>query len=171
VDVATVSLTVYGAPPFDNLAISGSGTGSAGGAAVAGAVVGIEAALKDLGAKSVSEAGALSTSHAGQRHEHGETAKQWYEEARGQAPGLPRDDAHQRREGRAAEAGKDEDGAGSPCGATTHVTREPRYGEREDRREAQPADRDGDRQHARGACDEQRAHARRRQQQAGAQQT
>jgi outer membrane protein OmpA-like peptidoglycan-associated protein len=50
-DVTTVSLTVYGAPPFDNLAISGSGTGSAGGTAVAGAVVGIEAALKDLGAK------------------------------------------------------------------------------------------------------------------------
>jgi outer membrane protein OmpA-like peptidoglycan-associated protein len=50
-DVRTGSLTVYGAPPFDNLTISGSGTGSAGGSAVAGAAVGLAAALKDLGAK------------------------------------------------------------------------------------------------------------------------
>ena len=49
-EVTTGSLTVYGAPPFDNLTISGSGTGS-GGSAVAGAVIGLEAALKDLGAK------------------------------------------------------------------------------------------------------------------------
>lgn len=49
-DVTTVSVTTYGAPPFDNLAISGSGSGG-GGAALAGAVVGLEAALKDLGAK------------------------------------------------------------------------------------------------------------------------
>ena len=50
-EVTTGSLTVYGAPPFDNLAISGSGTGSGGGMAVAGAAVGLEAALKELGAK------------------------------------------------------------------------------------------------------------------------
>jgi outer membrane protein OmpA-like peptidoglycan-associated protein len=49
-EVTTGSLTVYAAPPFDNLTISGSGTGSAG-SAVAGAVIGLEAALKDLGAK------------------------------------------------------------------------------------------------------------------------
>ncbi|OFW26862.1 MAG: hypothetical protein A3H97_11500 [Acidobacteria bacterium RIFCSPLOWO2_02_FULL_65_29] len=50
-DVTTGSLTSYGAPPFDNLTISGSGNGSAEGTAVAGAVIGLEAALKDLGAK------------------------------------------------------------------------------------------------------------------------
>ena len=50
-EATTGSLTVYGAPPFDNLAISGSGSGSGGGMAVAGAAVGLEAALKDLGAK------------------------------------------------------------------------------------------------------------------------
>jgi len=49
-DVTTGSLTAYGAPPFDNLTISGSGSGSAGGSAVAGGVIGLEAALKDLGA-------------------------------------------------------------------------------------------------------------------------
>ena len=49
-NVNAASLTVYGAPPFDNLPISGSGTGG-GGSAVAGAVIGFEAALKDLGAK------------------------------------------------------------------------------------------------------------------------
>jgi outer membrane protein OmpA-like peptidoglycan-associated protein len=48
----TVSLVVALAPPFDNVPISGSGSGSAGGgSAVAGAVVGVDAALKDLGAK------------------------------------------------------------------------------------------------------------------------
>jgi outer membrane protein OmpA-like peptidoglycan-associated protein len=47
-----VSLVVALAPPFDNVPISGSGSGSAGGgSAVAGAVVGVDAALKDLGAK------------------------------------------------------------------------------------------------------------------------
>lgn len=49
-DVTIGSLTAFGAPPFDNLTISGSGTGS-GGSAVAGAVIGLETALKDLGAK------------------------------------------------------------------------------------------------------------------------
>ncbi len=47
-----VSLVVALAPPFDDVPISGSGSGSAGGgSAVAGAVVGLDAALKDLGAK------------------------------------------------------------------------------------------------------------------------
>lgn len=47
-----VSLYVALAPPFDNVPISGTGAGSAGGgSAVAGAVVGLEAALEDLGAK------------------------------------------------------------------------------------------------------------------------
>jgi outer membrane protein OmpA-like peptidoglycan-associated protein len=50
--VKTLSLYVPLAPPFDGVAISGSGTGSAaGGSAVAGAVVGLDAALKNLGAK------------------------------------------------------------------------------------------------------------------------
>lgn len=50
-DVTTASLTVYGGPPFDNLTIEGGATGSAGGDAVAGSAVGLEAALKDLGAR------------------------------------------------------------------------------------------------------------------------
>jgi outer membrane protein OmpA-like peptidoglycan-associated protein len=51
-NVNAASLTVYGAPPFDNLPISGPGSGGGGGgSAVAGAVVGLEAALTDLGAK------------------------------------------------------------------------------------------------------------------------
>ena len=50
-DVTTVSVTTYGAPPFDNVAIGGSDSGSGGSAAVAGTVIGLEAALKDLGAK------------------------------------------------------------------------------------------------------------------------
>ena len=50
-NVNAASLTVYGAPPFDNLPISGPGSGSGGGSPVAGTVVGLEAALKDLGAK------------------------------------------------------------------------------------------------------------------------
>ena len=50
-DVATGSLTVYGAPPFDNAAIAGGATGTGAGAAVAGSAVGLEAALKDLGAR------------------------------------------------------------------------------------------------------------------------
>jgi outer membrane protein OmpA-like peptidoglycan-associated protein len=50
-NVNAASLTVYGAPPFDNLPISGPGSGGGGGSAVAGAVIGLEAALKDLGAK------------------------------------------------------------------------------------------------------------------------
>ena len=49
-DVTTGSLTVHGAAPFDNLTISGSGSGG-GGSSVAGAVIDLEAALKDLGAK------------------------------------------------------------------------------------------------------------------------
>jgi outer membrane protein OmpA-like peptidoglycan-associated protein len=48
----TLSVTLPFAPPFDNVLISGAASGSAGGGAqVAGAVVGLEAALKDLGAK------------------------------------------------------------------------------------------------------------------------
>lgn len=50
-DVKTISLTVFGAPPFDNVAISGSGTGSMAGSAVSGSAVGLDAVLKDLGAK------------------------------------------------------------------------------------------------------------------------
>ncbi len=49
--VTTGSLMAYGAPPFDNLTIGGSGSGSGEGSAVAGAVIGLEAALRDLGAK------------------------------------------------------------------------------------------------------------------------
>lgn len=48
----TVAITLPFAPPFENVAISGAATGSAGsGTSVAGAVVGLEAALKDLNAK------------------------------------------------------------------------------------------------------------------------
>jgi outer membrane protein OmpA-like peptidoglycan-associated protein len=47
-----VTLSVPLAPPFDAVPISGTGSGSAaGGSAVAGAVVGLDAALKNLGAK------------------------------------------------------------------------------------------------------------------------
>jgi outer membrane protein OmpA-like peptidoglycan-associated protein len=48
----TVSVWLPFAPPFDDVPISGAASGSAGGgAAVAGSVVGLEAALKDLGAE------------------------------------------------------------------------------------------------------------------------
>lgn len=50
---STKTLSVYAplAPPFDGVAVSGTGTGPGeGGTAVAGAVVGVDAALKDLGA-------------------------------------------------------------------------------------------------------------------------
>ncbi len=50
--VKTVSVYAALAPPFDSVPISGSGSGSAdGGSAVAGAVVGLDAALKSLGAR------------------------------------------------------------------------------------------------------------------------
>jgi outer membrane protein OmpA-like peptidoglycan-associated protein len=50
--VKAVSVYVPLAPPFDNVPISGTGSGSAaGGSALAGAVVGLDAALKNLGAK------------------------------------------------------------------------------------------------------------------------
>jgi outer membrane protein OmpA-like peptidoglycan-associated protein len=51
---STKAVTVHlpFAPPFDNIEPSGAATGAeAGGTAVAGAVVGLDAALKDLGAK------------------------------------------------------------------------------------------------------------------------
>jgi outer membrane protein OmpA-like peptidoglycan-associated protein len=48
----TLSVSLPFAPPFDNVPISGAASGSAGGGAeVAGSVVGLEAALKDLGAE------------------------------------------------------------------------------------------------------------------------
>jgi outer membrane protein OmpA-like peptidoglycan-associated protein/HEPN domain-containing protein len=49
-NVKQVTLTLPLAPPFDNLPIAGTGTGSSGGVAVAGAVTGLEAAVKELGA-------------------------------------------------------------------------------------------------------------------------
>ena len=45
-----VSLFIPGVPPIDNLALAGTGT-AGGGKAVAGTVAGLDAALKDLGAK------------------------------------------------------------------------------------------------------------------------
>jgi outer membrane protein OmpA-like peptidoglycan-associated protein len=48
----TVSVHLPFAPPFENVAIAGTASGSAGGGtAVAGSAVGLEAALKDLSAK------------------------------------------------------------------------------------------------------------------------
>ena len=48
----TLSVNLPFAPPFDNVPISGAASGSAGGGSeVAGSVVGLEAALKDLGAE------------------------------------------------------------------------------------------------------------------------
>jgi outer membrane protein OmpA-like peptidoglycan-associated protein len=47
----TLSLYLPLAPPFDGVPIAGAGPGSTAGSAIAGAVVGVDAALKDLGAK------------------------------------------------------------------------------------------------------------------------
>jgi outer membrane protein OmpA-like peptidoglycan-associated protein len=48
----TISVSLPLAPPFDDVAVSGAGAGStSAGSAVAGSVVGLDAALKDLGAK------------------------------------------------------------------------------------------------------------------------
>jgi outer membrane protein OmpA-like peptidoglycan-associated protein len=50
-DVTTASLMVYGAPPFDNATIEGGASGAGAGDAVAGSAIGLDAALKDLGAR------------------------------------------------------------------------------------------------------------------------
>ena len=47
-----VSLTVFGAPPFDKIPLTGEGTAStAGGSSIGGDTIGLDAALKALGAK------------------------------------------------------------------------------------------------------------------------
>jgi outer membrane protein OmpA-like peptidoglycan-associated protein len=51
-DEQTISLTVPGAPPFDNLPVAGAAAGSSqAGASVAGDVTGLDQTLKELGAK------------------------------------------------------------------------------------------------------------------------